>query len=168
MSTQSERGFDPRVIARSVLAGTAIALTGIGGTYGFLHNWQIENPSNILMAGKVLPGTQKETYVTDPYGKISEIPVRNAPNITDKSQIGYTKAGEEVVGQAVFGVVYPSTQYLGNFDYNGTRYGVWYKIEDVPLYKKNEATGSLEPVFDSTGKQKRVPGYIAGNFLRKD
>ena len=170
MSTHFEsEHFKPGRIIRSALAGTVLGLAGIGGTYGFLHNWELDNPSNVARIGRELPNSTKGRYLTDPYGKIVEIPLRREPNLSEKSQIGYTVVGQEVVGQAVFGVVYPSDSlYLGNFESEGKRFGVWYRVDEVPLYQK-DGSGKLVPVIDPETREpkKAKDVYIAGNFLRK-
>lgn len=109
---------------------------------------------------------------TRAYGELREIPVRSSPepHTKDENLIAWTIPGGQHFGKLHYGRVYPTQESFGNVEgQDERRYGLWYKVDAIVAYKKDE-NDELVPDFDpNTGLQKLLDGvYIAKTFIREN
>lgn len=147
-----------KFVAASAAGLTAASAVGLSCT-------ELEQNARKL-DGQPIPGEGIKTYMTDTFGNGEAIILRPEANTGSDVEVDgktvYGKAGFLVDAQPTYGVVYESWEYEeGKFArINGNWYGRWYKIEKIPIFKKNDL-GQLIPVGVANGV------FVSGNFLTR-
>lgn len=139
--------------ARDTALATAFIATGIG-TVAYVA---IEaNKEEETLFGKPVDGLQKREFLTAIFGDEEYIPLRKEPNLNDL--VAVTRPNFRVDAQPVYGVTYTSNSQQGRIEKNNSYYGIWYRLDVVPIFKKAE-NGDFVPVGVKHGV------YVSGNFL---
>lgn len=112
-----------------------------------------------------LEGVRETLKITQKFGSYDVI-VRSDADLSDDSKMGITAPGIALIVTEGRGVTYPDSEYnRGIVDYKGEKRGVWYLVNEVPLYER--IGDELFPRKDKYGNQIIAKNaIIAENFLR--